>query len=316
MSKSAFAADDDPKVKVCSGHSRPVPHIAYSGIVDGSYWFVSSCLDGKPHLRNGETGDWVGTFEGHKGAVWMSCFNRAATHLVTASGDYSTKIWNALDGSELQTWPQPHCVKSADWSEAGGASRVVTGCMDKFVRIYDVARPDAEPIAIEAHSNPVKTAFFHITDLNTVYSAGTDNVVKKWDLRTPEQPVNTTEIADLTGMEYSRDCDILIVASKLAVTFLNTADISIVRQFPATEEIECAALSPSGEVYAVGSKLKVKEYDRASGTELQVHRGHHGPVFTVQYAPTSTAFASGSEDGMVRIWPTSRLLKQAKEQAA
>ena len=82
---------------VAPGHTRPVTHLSFSPIQhDGTYLLVSSCKDGNPMLRDW-TGDWIGTFLGHKGAVWSTKLSVDTRVAVSGSADFT-----ALSGSPCQ----------------------------------------------------------------------------------------------------------------------------------------------------------------------------------------------------------------------
>ena len=69
---------------------RSAAHSALSELQeDGTYTLLSSCKDGNPMLRDW-LGDWVGTFLGHKGAVWSAKLSGGeASKAVTGSADFS-----------------------------------------------------------------------------------------------------------------------------------------------------------------------------------------------------------------------------------
>ncbi len=77
---------------VAPGHTRPVTHLSFSSLQDdGTYVLISSCKDGNPMLREW-TGDWIGTFLGHKGAVWSSKLSPDTSRAASGSADFTAYV--------------------------------------------------------------------------------------------------------------------------------------------------------------------------------------------------------------------------------
>lgn len=300
---------------VCPGHTRPLAELQFCAVYDkdeSRTFLVSACHDKMPMLRDAATGDWIGTFAGHKGAVWSCRLDPQALLAGTASGDFSAKVWDAITGACLYEFPHKHIVKTLDFSP--DSTRLATGGHEGLLRVYDLAQPDKEPLAIPQCGDK-KITISKCSWLNNkiVLAAGTDGIIRFWNVdATPGSvPLNSLNVdAEVRDMELSHlpGGDFLTVAAGTKVNFFDLTKNKLVRshKMPIHFKDEGgASLHPSGKKFvAGGSDLWVRVFDFDTGEELECHKGHHGPVRCLRYSPDGTTYATGSEDGTIRIWKT------------
>lgn len=289
----------------CSGHTRPVVFLAFSDFTpddEANYYCISACKDGKPMLRQGDTGDWIGTFEGHKGAVWGVDLNRNATKAATGAADFSAKVWNAVDGEELLNLQHKHIVKSVNFSR--DSQYLATGSNDKVLRIFDLEHSKEAKTKFEGHTSGIKQVLFS-TDEQRLVSCGDDKTLRWWDVESGKEVHKAELTAPVGGMELSRDSNILTVAHGQRVTFYNAETFEKIRDVSIPSTVYTASLLKSNKIFVCGGDdFKLYKYNYETGTEIESFKGHFGPVHCVRFSPDGELYASGSEDGTLRLWQT------------
>ncbi|KAM7480386.1 hypothetical protein LguiA_028599 [Lonicera macranthoides] len=331
---------------VCHGHSRPVVDLFYSPITPDGFFLISASKDSTPMLRNGETGDWIGTFEGHKGAVWGCCLDANALRAATASADFTAKLWDALTGDVLQSFEHKHIVRACAFSE--DTHLLLTGGVEKILRIYDLNRPDAPPREVDNSPGSVRTVSWLHSDRTILSSctdfggvsygdhqtpigtgSGSENplvgsrfrsleldpyltltlLLLLWDVRS-DRIVRTLETkSPVTCTEVSQDGRYITTANGSTVKFWDANLFGLVKSYDMPCNVESASLEPKfGNKFIVGGEdMWVHIFDFHTGAEIGCNKGHHGPVHCMRFAPGGESYASGSEDGTIRIWQTGPL---------
>jgi len=242
----------------------------------------------------------IGTFVGHKGAVWSAHLNATASQVVTGSADYTSKVWDSITGEEIHSWTHTRIVKSAQFSNDG--KRILTGGQDKILRVFDLTKPDTDPLKLEGHTETIKIALWCKQE-NIIVSGGQDQELRVWDVRQNNQIKHFGLKNAITSIEVSLDQKHLVTTAGNEVTFWNAETFEVVQKHSLPIELNSASLSSDGNWFvAGGSDFSVRVYDFSTAKEHEIHKGHHGPVHCLHYAPDGATFASGSEDGTIRIW--------------
>ncbi|KAG6426000.1 hypothetical protein SASPL_110213 [Salvia splendens] len=306
---------------VCHGHSRPVVDLFYSPVTPDGFFLVSASKE----MERQEIGS--GPFKDIKvqcGAVasinkpcalplHLLIFLQQVENYMPDSMIGCRKLWDALTGDELHSFEHKHIARACSFSE--DSHLLLTGGMEKVLRIFDLNRPDAPPREIEKSPGSVRTISWLHSD-QTILGSCTDmggvryrSTYWLWDVRTGTIVWTLETKASVTSAEVSQDGRYITTADGTSVKFWDANHFGLVKSYEMPCIVESASMEPKygNKFIAGGEDMWVHMFDFHTGVEIGCNKGHHGPVHCVRFSPGGESYSSGSEDGTIRIWQTAPL---------
>jgi Prp8 binding protein len=298
-----------PTMKL-TGHKGSIYSLAFSP--DGEC-LVSSSFDMNCFLWNASGNcENISVLTGHKNAVLDVKWSQCSEFIATASADKTAAWWDGNNSVRIKKL-QGHdgIVNTIDTSKIS-SKLLATASDDCTVKLWDV-RVKGCTSTLE-HDFPC-TAVALGMDNNTVYSAGIDNCITAWDLRTNEKsmkmkghddtitclslhPKGTHLLSNsMDGTLKSWDIRPFVPdgSKRLSKTFIGATH-------NAEKGLLKCAWNSDGTMVTSGSADKVVHiWDELTAEELYYLPGHNGCVNSVVFHPKENVIASGSSDKTIYV---------------
>lgn len=304
------------------GHERPLTRVKFNR--EGDLLFTTA-MDKNPTVWRSSTGERIGTYKGHNGAVRDIDITWDSTRVVTGSADNSAILWEASTGRKLYQWDFKSPVRCVAFSPADSMIAIATAKLmgeDSNVYLYahdkGVEEQSAEPIGkLEGHEGTIVRVHWHPTG-DFIVTAAEDRTVRKWEVVTGEQlDMINAHNDDIKDCQPSSDFGALITASKDGSANLwDFETLEKIKSFTVDHPVNSAALSPIFDQVLLGGgqeaskvtttsdkagKFEGKIFHLVYEEELARVKGHFGPINTVAFSPNGKQYVSGGEDGFVRL---------------
>lgn len=313
------------------GHERSITCVKYN--YDGDLLFTAS-KDHVPSMWRAEDGERIGTFNGHKGTIWDLDVDRFSTRLLTASADATARLWDCETGECLATFAHHGPVRGIAWADGGEMFATIS---DPFVEhnaqisVYDLndninnsGFPETPRLEIDIPKdgrtgkrvNPTNVAFLNVNE--AIFVTFDNGCIRLYD------PITGEELEEFFAHEkkinrvsFNLKKTIFITSSAdFSSKLYDVVDLKHLKTYKTDRPVNDAVISETKDHIILGGGQEAMSVTTTSGKvgkfesrffhlvyeeEFGRVKGHFGPINALAINPNGLSYASGAEDGYIRL---------------
>ena len=310
-------------------HTRSLTKVIYNQSGD---LLFSASKDSVPNVWRTLNGERLGSFHGHEGVVWSMAVSADSEFLVTGSGDNTARVWSVNGGKEVGRIDTETAVRAVALSQGDRFLAIVTDAtMRKSAKVLVYDFPALKLVrTIDCSGNDkIKPTVIAFSDCNEFIVTGhQDGSLRLWDWNAasstdPESPITvplkkSSPHSDvIRDLQLSPDRTYFITASRdNTAKIIDTLSLAPLKTFKTERPVNSAAISPlRNEVVVAGGQealhvtttssragqFEARFFHQIYENEVGRVKGHFGPINTLAYHPSGKGYASGAEDGYIRV---------------
>eukprot|EP01006_Ploeotia_vitrea_P028587 TRINITY_DN61262_c0_g1_i2.p1 TRINITY_DN61262_c0_g1~~TRINITY_DN61262_c0_g1_i2.p1 ORF type:complete len:255 (+),score=123.34 TRINITY_DN61262_c0_g1_i2:450-1214(+) len=239
------------------------------------------------------------------------------------------KVWDVQTGKEIGSMMHKAVVRTVAFST--GDEMCLTAQDTSFSSIPTIfvwkLDKDGKPVSstdpitslVSADTGKINSALWgHMN--HTIIAGADDGSITIWDVETGKELdviVEGDHPKAIRSLQYSKDRTMFIAASSdRHARIYDARSFELIKEFASNRPLNSAAISPVMNHVIVGggqdamdvttTSTKVGHFEVDFHHLVYEHRmgsvkGHFGPVHSVAFSPDGKSFASGSEDGYIRL---------------
>ncbi|XP_008808070.2 eukaryotic translation initiation factor 3 subunit I-like isoform X2 [Phoenix dactylifera] len=236
--------------------------------------------------------------KGHERPLTFLKYNREGDLLFSCAKDHTPTVWFADNGERLGTYK--------------GHNGAVWCC--------DVSQTGESVLTIKGPHGRINRAVWGPLN-KTIISAGEDAVIRIWDSETGQllkkSDKETGHQKPITSLSKSASGSHFLSGSlDKSAKLWDARTLTLIKAYVTERPVNACAISPLLDHVVIGGgqdashvtttdrragKFEAKFFHKILQEEIGGVKGHFGPINALAFNPDGRSFASGGEDGYVRL---------------